>query len=66
MSSPRPLRDMIQDVLDAGLSVTGIVREPDGRIELLTAPQGKVVTFDPLQAAREKRDASKGKRNAHT
>ncbi|MEL7445580.1 MAG: hypothetical protein AAGK02_07180 [Pseudomonadota bacterium] len=56
------LRDLIQDALNARLTVVEIIQEPDGTIRLLTQSQDKAPKIDPLEAARAGR-ASKG--NGH-
>jgi len=50
---------MISDAIRSGLKVREIVEEPDGTIRLLTETQSEE-PIDPLEAARDRRRASKG------
>ena len=61
----RSLCDLLKDVINAGQSVQKIVREPDGSLHLiLTEAQSQSVDVDPLEAARARRHAAKGKKRA--
>ena len=58
------LRDILSEAIAAGLRVHGIVREPDGRLQVLTGEAAPAVNApqDELGEARERR-AAKGARH---
>ena len=58
------LRDILSEAIAAGLRVHGIVREPDGRLQVLTGEAAPAVNApqDELGEARKRR-ATKG--NGH-
>lgn len=66
MTDRPSISQMLSAILQGNRAVREIVQEPDGRIRyVLTDDNSESVTLDPLEQARAKRDANKGKARAH-